>query len=151
MNDISAFPTSHPVRWWALYVSGELDLATAPALQARLGRAMSLYRDAGFVLDLAAVTFMDCAGLGPLLRARNRLEHLLYLRHVPATVLRLLDLADVADRLHILPQGRSWPPQTGPELHGVVLEDLFDHRPAWPWTPFGPHAAHPAPPSPTLS
>jgi len=148
MNGPSDSPISPLVRWWALHVSGELDLATAPALQARLGRAMSLHHGAGFVLDLAAVTFVDCAGLRPVLRARNRLGHLLYLRRVPAGVLRLLDLADVADSLHVLPQGRSWPPRTGPELHGVVLDDLFDHRPAWPWVPLGPHAVHPAPSSP---
>jgi anti-anti-sigma factor len=125
-------PGPAPVRWWALHISGELDLATAPALQARLGRAITHHREAGFVLDLAAVTFVDCAGLRPVLRARNRLGHRLYLRNVPARVLRLLELADVATSLHILPPGRSWPPGARPEQQGIVLEDPFDHRPARP-------------------
>jgi anti-anti-sigma factor len=123
---------SAPERWWALHVGGELDLATAPALQARLGRAIARHRAAGLVLDLAAVTFMDCTGLRPLLRTRNRLSHRLYLRNVSAPVLRLLELADVASTLQILPHGQSWPPGVPPGLPGIVLEDLLDHRPAHP-------------------
>lgn len=42
-------------------VSGELDLATAPTLDAAVRRAMAIARDV--VLDLSAVRFIDSTGL----------------------------------------------------------------------------------------
>ncbi|MFD6327706.1 STAS domain-containing protein [Streptomyces sp. NPDC058442] len=50
---------------------GDLDLRTAPVLSRRLDRLT----DRAFpdlVLDLRAVPFIDCSGLGVLCRARNR-------------------------------------------------------------------------------
>ena len=55
-----------------LAVSGELDLATAPALRERLGAAL----DSGttrIVVDLREVTFMDSVGLAAVVHARSRL------------------------------------------------------------------------------
>jgi anti-anti-sigma factor len=125
-------PGPLPTHWWALHVSGELDIATAPDLEARLGRALAQHHGAGIVLDLSAVTFLDCAGLRPVIRARNRLAHRLCLRGVHGRVARLMDLADVTDSLRILPDAQPWPPESEPEHRGVVLDDLFDHRPARP-------------------
>jgi anti-anti-sigma factor len=53
--------------------SGELDLATAPALEASLGRAFS---DAPghVVLDLRELEFIDSSGLRMLLTARRQAE-----------------------------------------------------------------------------
>ena len=116
-------------------MSGELDLATGPGLDALIGRAMAQRHGDGLVLDLSGVTFMDCAGLRPVLRGRDRLGHRLCLRAVPARVLRLLILADVAGSLRILPGEQSWPAEADPGRCGISLGDLFDHRPARPAGP----------------
>ena len=47
------------------------------------------------VVDLAGVTFMDCAGMRPLLAARRRLGDDLQLRNVPPRIERLFRLAGV--------------------------------------------------------
>ncbi|MFF5919783.1 STAS domain-containing protein [Streptomyces flavochromogenes] len=49
-------------------VSGEIDSATAPHLSRRLLAALHAHPE-GVTLDLAAVTFCDCAGLRAFLRA----------------------------------------------------------------------------------
>ena len=121
-----------PMHWWALHVSGELDIATGPALDARLGRALAGHRGDGLVLDLTAVTFLDCAGLRPVVRASNRLGRRLCLRGVRGQVARLLDLTDVTASLRILPDAQAWPAEADPGHRGVVLDDLLDHRPAHP-------------------
>ncbi|WP_406723721.1 STAS domain-containing protein [Streptomyces sp. GD-15H] len=51
---------------------GELDLCTAPVLSRRLD-ALTDHAFPDLVLDLRAVSFIDCSGLGALCRARNRL------------------------------------------------------------------------------
>jgi anti-anti-sigma factor len=113
-----------------LYVSGDLDIATAPDLDARLGRACALHHGDGFVLDLAGVGFMDCAGMGPILRARNRLPNRLSLRGLQPRVLRLLDLTALTSTLRILAGETQWPAEADPKRCHVVLDDLHDHRPA---------------------
>jgi anti-sigma B factor antagonist len=121
-----------PHHWWALHVSGDLDLVTGPSLDARLGRAVTLHHDDGLVLSLTGVPFMDCAGLGPLLRARNRLGRRFCLRGLQPRVLRLLEVAGVAASLRILPATDLWPTEADPQRCHVVLDDLLDHRPARP-------------------
>ena len=57
-----------------LTVSGELDIATAPALRARLDAAA----EAGthrLVIDLSAVSFLDSVALATILHAKQRLPH----------------------------------------------------------------------------
>ncbi|PZG03088.1 hypothetical protein C1I95_34030 [Micromonospora craterilacus] len=54
-----------------LGVAGEVDLATAPVLRDKL---LTLLRDQGpavLVVDLAGVTFLDCAGVSALVGVRN--------------------------------------------------------------------------------
>jgi anti-sigma B factor antagonist len=51
-------------------VAGELDVGTAPQLGQALAEVLRL-GGALIVLDLAGVTFMDCTGLGVVLRARD--------------------------------------------------------------------------------
>jgi anti-sigma B factor antagonist len=56
----------------ALTVSGELDIATAPALRDRLNTAI----DAGthrLVIDLSALTFLDSVALATIVHAKQRL------------------------------------------------------------------------------
>ena len=125
-------PGSPPDRWWALHVSGELDLATGPGLDARMGCAVAQRHGDGLVLDLSTVTFVDCAGPRPVLRGRNRLGQRLCLRAVPAQMLRLLLLAELAGNLRILPGEHLWPAEADPGRCGIILDDLFDHRPARP-------------------
>ncbi|MGJ5749013.1 anti-sigma B factor antagonist [Streptomyces puniciscabiei] len=50
---------------------GEIDVLTVPALSRRLD-ALTTCPQPDLVLDLRPVTFIDCAGLGALRRARNR-------------------------------------------------------------------------------
>jgi anti-anti-sigma factor len=54
-----------------LGVAGEIDLATAPVLRDKL---LTLLRDQSptvLVVDLAGVTFLDCAGISALVAVRN--------------------------------------------------------------------------------
>ncbi|MGO9079233.1 MAG: STAS domain-containing protein [Streptosporangiaceae bacterium] len=53
-------------------VGGEIDIATAGALQAFLVRCLGATASTGgLVIDLSAVTFMDARGVSALLRARG--------------------------------------------------------------------------------
>lgn len=52
-------------------LAGELDLATAPMLVARLD-GLGADRPLRLVADVTAVTFCDCSGLGALVRVHNR-------------------------------------------------------------------------------
>ncbi len=54
--------------------TGELDLATAPALEAALARAFQSAGAARVVLDLRELEFIDSSGLRTLLTARKRAE-----------------------------------------------------------------------------
>jgi anti-sigma B factor antagonist len=56
-----------------LALSGELDLATAPALRASLDKAVES-GGADLWIDLSEVTFMDSTGLLALLATRRRLR-----------------------------------------------------------------------------
>jgi anti-anti-sigma factor len=114
-----------------LHVSGDLDVFSARDLDARLGRALALHRGDGLVLDLSNVPFMDCAGLGPVLRVRQRLEGRLALRGLQPQVDRLLNLARVVATVRILPPPGLWPSEADPHECRVVWDDLLDHRPSW--------------------
>ncbi|WP_051836851.1 STAS domain-containing protein [Streptomyces sp. NRRL WC-3742] len=79
---------------------GEIDLDTAPRLRRELERALSEHHVV--VLDLSQVTFMDCAGLGALVQARNRADHSgrrLVVHGISRPVARLLTLAGLTRRL----------------------------------------------------
>ncbi|MEA2310156.1 MAG: hypothetical protein QOE28_124 [Solirubrobacteraceae bacterium] len=54
--------------------TGELDLATAPALDGALGRAFDAAGSGRVVLDLRELEFIDSSGLRTLLTARRRAE-----------------------------------------------------------------------------
>ncbi|MGW7444161.1 STAS domain-containing protein [Kitasatospora sp. NPDC054795] len=84
--------------------NGEIDLDTAPSLRRALATALETHREV--VLDLSEVTFMDCAGLGALVRARNQADrsgrHLI-LRGTSRCVVRLLKLTGQHRRLAVEP------------------------------------------------
>ena len=54
---------------WSVELSGELDLANAPTLEAELRKLNS---DGRILLDLGRLEFIDSAGLALLARARAR-------------------------------------------------------------------------------
>ena len=75
-----------------VHAAGELDLATAPRLRARLLGALERH-PAGVVVDLSRVTFADCRAVAALVAARNRalvLSRPLALRGTPPKMARLL-------------------------------------------------------------
>jgi anti-sigma B factor antagonist len=86
-----------------LTVTGELDLATSPALEAELERASS--GPELVILDLRGVTFMDSTGLSLLVKAQRRAQDArrrLAVVKGGAQVQRLLTLTGVAERLTLI-------------------------------------------------
>ena len=84
--------------------SGELDLASSPALEQELERAAG--SDAAMViLDLRQLEFMDSTGLSVLIRAQQQTQaagRRFGVVKGTSQVQRLLDLTGVADRLLIV-------------------------------------------------
>jgi anti-anti-sigma factor len=82
-------------------LSGELDLATAPAVERELERVEAT--DAGsIVLDLSDLTFMDSTGARLIIQAHQRSRadaNRLALLRGPAAVQRVLELSGVSDLL----------------------------------------------------
>ena len=77
-------------------LGGELDMAAAPAVRARVDAAVG---ERGLVIDLAEVTFVDSSMLKELLRANlelGRYETPLVLAGIAPAVRRLLDLTRTA-------------------------------------------------------
>lgn len=75
-----------------LHLTGEIDYAVSPELRRELDRR-SAQPPHQVVVDLSAVTFMDCSGLRPLLEARARIGDGLRLEdNLPRSVTRLLHL-----------------------------------------------------------
>ena len=80
-----------------VWVTDEIDIASAPRLRRALERAAPQPGER-VIVDLSGVTFMDCSGLGPLLEAETRLGDRLSLRGVPPRVTALLRLAGLQAR-----------------------------------------------------
>ena len=79
-----------------LELSGELDIAAAPALRARVDEAAG---ERALVLDLSGATFVDSSMLKELLRSHAELaryDTTMVLASVPPVVQRLLDLTRTA-------------------------------------------------------
>ena len=86
-------------------VTGELDVATAPALRDTLLGLLNRGA-ASLVLDLRGVTFVDSTGVGSLLRIHHRQSLLGGSVHFVAdqpAVLRVFDLMQLRRRLHVTP------------------------------------------------
>jgi anti-anti-sigma factor len=85
-------------------VSGELDLASSPILEARLEQVFA--SDATpVVIDLRKLDFMDSTGLSVLIKAHQAAEEAerqLYLVKGPPQVQRLLTLTGVGERLSVV-------------------------------------------------
>jgi anti-sigma B factor antagonist len=86
-------------------VTGEIDVATAPALRDTL-LALVNRGAPSLVLDLRGVTFVDSTGIGSLLRIHHRQSLLGGSVHFVAdqpAVLRVFDLMQLRRRLHVTP------------------------------------------------
>jgi len=74
---------------------GEVDLGTAPVLRDRLLSVLCDHRFVVVDVDLAGVSFLDCAGIGALVGARNTAVHVgrqLWVSHPQPFVHRVLEL-----------------------------------------------------------
>ncbi len=85
-------------------LSGELDLASSPALEEALDRVFGA--DSRLVvLDLRTLDFMDSTGLSIIVKAHQTADDRqlqLYLVNGPAQVQRLLSLTGVAERVSLI-------------------------------------------------
>jgi anti-sigma B factor antagonist len=84
-------------------VSGELDLASSPALERELERGVALQAQV-VIVDLRNLEFMDSTGLSVLIRAYQRATEngqRFGVVRGPQQVQRLLSLTGVADRLNL--------------------------------------------------
>jgi anti-anti-sigma factor len=91
-----------------LQISGELDLASSPALEEALERVAADSPQL-VIIDLRELDFMDSTGLSVLIRAHQRAlaaGHRLGIVNGSRQVRRLLTLTGVADRLTIV-EGRD--------------------------------------------
>jgi anti-sigma B factor antagonist len=88
--------TAHPNgQGVILSVDGEVDLATAPQLHAKLVDLVEVGGAGGVVVDLTPVAFMDSTGLSVLLAAHKRAQadgHSIRLACPAGPVLRVLQL-----------------------------------------------------------
>jgi anti-sigma B factor antagonist len=78
-----------------LTIKGEIDLASAGQLESAV-KAAEQTRPRAIVLDLAALEFIDSAGLHSLSTARRRAQragHELRLAHIPPVIERLIGIA----------------------------------------------------------
>lgn len=85
-------------------VTGELDLASSPALEHELENGPPSHAEV-VIIDLRALEFMDSTGLSVLVRAHQRAtekgQQFVVVRG-PQQVQRLLSLTGVADRLTLV-------------------------------------------------
>jgi anti-sigma B factor antagonist len=103
-------------------VTGEIDVASAPALRDTLLGLLNRGADS-LVVDLRGVTFIDSTGVGSLLRVHHRQSLLGGSVHFVADqpgVLRVLDIMQLRRRLHVTPTvaavGRCCPTVEAPAL-----------------------------------
>ena len=107
-------------------LDGELDIATAPALE-RLLREVERDRWPTVVLDLRQLSFIDSSGIRALLTANDRIgrrDGRVFVRHPSRAVRRtlaaigadtILDIADGVDE----PTPVALSPRPHPDLHGI--------------------------------
>jgi len=96
-------------------VAGEVDLATATALRDSVLRTLHEQDPVVLEIDLAGVTFLDCAGIGALVAARNTAVQIgcrLRVTHPRPIVRLVLDLTGLLD---VLTAPIDWPQLTSCE------------------------------------
>ena len=91
---------------WILFISGELDFASAPLLQAQLLEAAQA-DVSEVVVDLEHVTYIDSSGLGVLVSAHKRQATRggeLIIRSSPSRILKLFEITGLSSYLNLKPQ-----------------------------------------------
>jgi anti-anti-sigma factor len=114
------------------FVGGELDMATAPMLEAALED--SIARGGVILLDMSAVGFVDSMGIRGIISLARRLRTGCVVLHgVQERVSKVLELVRLVDQpnIHIdacaadpYPVSQAHPPWTPPEDLAVRLEAL---------------------------
>ena len=92
-----------------LSLSGELDIAAATLLEARVA-ALCRQHGGEIALDLGRIAFIDSSGLNAILRMKALCEEHLcdfYLTPGPAPVQRLFDITRMIDRLRFRRSARD--------------------------------------------
>jgi anti-sigma B factor antagonist len=81
-------------------LAGELDCATAPQLTATLDGLLEGRTPTTVVIDAGQLSFLDVAGLRPLLNLRHRLATgTLQMRNAKRPIVRVLRLLDLSEEL----------------------------------------------------
>ena len=96
--------TSHDSRHGWIEMSGELDLSSAPMLDEAIERLRQDGYGATVILDMRQLTFVDCAGLGVLIRHHGEMRDeggRLVLMHPPRVLRRLLALTGLTAEFHV--------------------------------------------------
>lgn len=75
----------------AVHLRGEMDVVSARSVDVLLSHAATGPTDE-LIVDLSQVVFIDCAGLRPLLHARDRLPGRMWIQHPSGQVRLLLDV-----------------------------------------------------------
>jgi anti-anti-sigma factor len=88
-----------------LILEGELDLATAPALDDRLAQARATEADT-IVIDLLRVSFLDSSGLRVLIKhaCSNQRPKQVQLTKGSPQVQRVFEIAGLVDHLQFAPE-----------------------------------------------
>jgi anti-sigma B factor antagonist len=89
-------------------LSGELDIATLPALRGAFADAIGRTR-IGVIVDLSRVSFIDASALGALVGAANRASHLpngLKLSGISGPVDKLIRVAGLSGRFPVVTAAR---------------------------------------------
>jgi anti-sigma B factor antagonist len=90
-------------------VEGEIDIATSPRLITTLNKAV-LETTRSLIVDLTRVNFMDSTGLALLLNAHRRVArrgHGFAIVCPGGPLLRVFQVTDMVDTLHVQPDRRS--------------------------------------------
>lgn len=104
-----------------MVVGGELDVVTVGPVSARLQRMWLLVDQGLVIVDMSSVTFIDLAGLQPLMAARAQMRDRLWLRDPSKAVLQLLALADLGDAFNVMQTATAPAPDAVPPLRPIAL------------------------------
>ena len=111
MDGMLQIDIEHRDRTTVLSVEGEIDLATAPMLDAKIADAIEAAAEGAIVIDLDRVSFMDSSGLQVLLSHifSQQNGHRIRLTKGSPQVYRLFEVSGMADRLPFTSE--DWPHQ----------------------------------------
>lgn len=109
-------------------LAGEVDDLLVPELRSRLASAAGTPPRTFVVIDLSAVTFMNCAGLGPLLEAQALLGQRLWLRHPTRPVRRLLALIGPLAEFTVVDDATFLPGESGGQPGAAVTDEWSVNR-----------------------